>query len=109
FGPPEELLAFFGASDYAEVFGLITDDPDTWADRYRQSPLYDRYVTKQMARSVAAVTMPAPASVPAPVSGRAVGPGPVGPGPVGPGPAAGLGSAGLAPASLGPAGLGPVG
>jgi ABC-type multidrug transport system ATPase subunit len=69
FGPPDELLEFFGAADYAEVFGLITDDPDTWADRYRRSPLYDRYVTKQMGS--VAVTVPAqPMLAPA-----AVGPG----------------------------------
>ncbi len=27
FGPPDELLEFFGAADYAEVFGLITRRP----------------------------------------------------------------------------------
>src|SRR5262249_56027622 len=67
FGPPDELLDFFGAADYAQVFQLITDDPDTWADRYRQSPLYDRYVTEQMAGSAGAAR------------GAAGGPGPPGP------------------------------
>jgi ABC-type multidrug transport system ATPase subunit/pSer/pThr/pTyr-binding forkhead associated (FHA) protein len=49
FGPPDELLDFFGAQDYAEVFSMITDDPNKWASKYRTSEHYTRYVTAQVA------------------------------------------------------------
>ncbi|MGH3739003.1 MAG: ATP-binding cassette domain-containing protein, partial [Micromonosporaceae bacterium] len=34
FGPPDRLLGYFGASEYADVFKWVYDDPDTWAARY---------------------------------------------------------------------------
>ncbi|MDG6106220.1 FHA domain-containing protein [Dactylosporangium aurantiacum] len=34
FGPPADLLAFFGADEYADVFKRVYDDPDGWAARY---------------------------------------------------------------------------
>jgi ABC transport system ATP-binding/permease protein len=45
FGPPEQLLAFFDADDYAEVFTKITDEPERWTRAFRNSPLYARYVS----------------------------------------------------------------
>jgi ABC transport system ATP-binding/permease protein len=34
FGPPGDLLPFFGADEYADVFKQVSDDPDRWAARY---------------------------------------------------------------------------
>ncbi|MFC5002131.1 FHA domain-containing protein [Dactylosporangium cerinum] len=34
FGPPGDLLPFFGAEEYADVFKQVYDDPDGWAARY---------------------------------------------------------------------------
>src|SRR5256886_1563979 len=48
FGPPDELLDFFGAKDYAEVFAGVTDEPEKWTRRYRTSDLYRRYVLDVM-------------------------------------------------------------
>jgi ABC transport system ATP-binding/permease protein len=75
FGPPDELLKFFKAEDYAEVFSKITHNADTWASRYRGSELYAHYVTSQVtpdapARQIAPVasTGPAPTAAVAPLT-----------------------------------------
>ncbi len=44
FGPPDELLPFFEAEDYADVFEKVTHEPDRWAQRYRNSEVYREYV-----------------------------------------------------------------
>lgn len=46
FGPPSELLGFFEAADYADVFAKVTQDPQYWTRRYRDSDLYRRYVAE---------------------------------------------------------------
>jgi ABC-type multidrug transport system ATPase subunit/pSer/pThr/pTyr-binding forkhead associated (FHA) protein len=48
FGPPDKLLDFFGAQDYAEVFAAVTNEPERWTRRYRASDLYRRYVLDVM-------------------------------------------------------------
>ncbi|WP_203920471.1 ATP-binding cassette domain-containing protein [Rugosimonospora africana] len=45
FGPPEDVLEFFGAEDYADVFDMITKKPEEWTRRYRESEHYRRYAT----------------------------------------------------------------
>jgi hypothetical protein len=45
FGPPDQLLGFFDAEDYAEVFQKISDEPERWTRAFRNSPLYARYVS----------------------------------------------------------------
>ncbi|WP_169454370.1 ATP-binding cassette domain-containing protein [Catelliglobosispora koreensis] len=45
FGPVEQLLGFFDAEDYADVFQKITDEPERWTRAFRNSPLYARYVS----------------------------------------------------------------
>jgi ABC-type multidrug transport system ATPase subunit len=44
FGPPDLLLEFFEAEDYADVFDKVTNDADRWAQRYRNSDIYRRFV-----------------------------------------------------------------
>jgi len=44
FGPPDELLGFFGSEDYADVFDKVTNDAERWAQLYRNSDIYRRYV-----------------------------------------------------------------
>ncbi|MFF5073588.1 FHA domain-containing protein [Micromonospora olivasterospora] len=34
FGPPGELLGFFGAAEYADVFTAVAAEPDVWAARF---------------------------------------------------------------------------
>ncbi|MDI1462374.1 ATP-binding cassette domain-containing protein [Catellatospora sp. KI3] len=60
FGPPDQLLDFFGAEDYADVFTKITDEPERWTRAFRNSPLYARYVS-----AVAPVTRDAAPAAPA--------------------------------------------
>lgn len=43
FGPPDQLLGFFGVHEYSDVFRMVSEDPDLWADRFRQSPYFARY------------------------------------------------------------------
>jgi ABC-type multidrug transport system ATPase subunit/pSer/pThr/pTyr-binding forkhead associated (FHA) protein len=63
FGPPDQVLEFFGAKDYADVFAAVTDEPKRWTSRYRGSELYRRYVTDPAERPQSA---PAPAVAAAP-------------------------------------------
>ncbi|WP_344615650.1 FHA domain-containing protein [Dactylosporangium salmoneum] len=51
FGPPGELLEFFGAEDYAEVFREVTNNAEHWVGKYRSSGHYTRYVTDQIAEA----------------------------------------------------------
>ncbi len=44
FGPPDKLLSFFGSEDYADVFDKVTNDPERWAQLYRNSDIYRKYV-----------------------------------------------------------------
>jgi ABC-type multidrug transport system ATPase subunit len=44
FGPPDEILDFFGSEDYADVFHKVTNDPQRWAQKFRNSSLYRAYV-----------------------------------------------------------------
>jgi ABC-type multidrug transport system ATPase subunit len=82
FGPPGELLSFFEADDYADVFATVTREPQRWARRYRESDLHRRYVVEpiaaQLARPVPAAAgagdaageppLDPPATVPAPAT-----------------------------------------
>jgi ABC-type multidrug transport system ATPase subunit len=78
FGPPDELLPFFGSEDYADVFDKVTNDPDRWAQLYRNSDVYRRYVGEvalDLARRDPRPTLPqflptprAPVDAPAPPS-----------------------------------------
>ncbi|WP_018332006.1 FHA domain-containing protein [Actinomycetospora chiangmaiensis] len=43
FGPPDEALAYFGRTDFADVF-LLLQERDDWGERFRRSPAYSRYV-----------------------------------------------------------------
>jgi ABC-type multidrug transport system ATPase subunit/pSer/pThr/pTyr-binding forkhead associated (FHA) protein len=59
YGPPGEALRYFGQTDMAEVFILLEREPETdWAGRFRQSPLYERYVGTGLARPLAPPSAP---------------------------------------------------
>ena len=74
FGPPDELLKFFGAEDYADVFDKVTNDADRWAQLYRNSDIYRKYVgevaleilTRDM-KTPLADAIPTPRPTPRPV------------------------------------------
>ncbi|MGH3394104.1 MAG: ATP-binding cassette domain-containing protein, partial [Streptosporangiaceae bacterium] len=49
FGPPEEGLRHFGQPGWAEVFQAFESEPDRdWADEYRRSPYFHRYIASDM-------------------------------------------------------------
>ncbi len=67
FGPPDELLTFFEAEDYADVFDKVTNDAERWAQRYRNSDVYRKYVgevalelSKTTPREIAFEALPTP-------------------------------------------------
>ena len=74
FGPPDELLKFFGAEDYADVFDKVTNDADRCAQLYRNSDIYRKYVgevaleilTRDM-KTPLADAIPTPRPTPRPV------------------------------------------
>ncbi len=53
FGPPNELLSFFEAPDYADVFDKITREPAYWAQKFRSSDIYRQYVGEPGAQLLA--------------------------------------------------------
>ncbi len=69
FGPPDEILDFFESEDYADVFDKVTYDAKSWAQIYRVSDIYRRYVG-EVARDLALRSLrPKPdAEVPTPRS-----------------------------------------
>ncbi|HEX6873882.1 MAG TPA: ATP-binding cassette domain-containing protein [Micromonosporaceae bacterium] len=66
FGPPDELLAFFGSEDYADVFDKVTNDPDRWAQKYRNSDIYRKYVGEVALQLLASETVEPSLAVPTP-------------------------------------------
>ncbi|HET9255198.1 MAG TPA: ABC transporter permease, partial [Pseudonocardiaceae bacterium] len=59
YGPPGEALRYFGQTDMAEVFLLLEREAQTdWAQRFRNSPLYARYVGTGLARPEAPSSPP---------------------------------------------------
>jgi ABC-type multidrug transport system ATPase subunit len=83
FGPPDELLGFFGSEDFADVFDKVTNDPHRWAQIYRNSDIYRKYVGEvalDLARrdvrptipSVLPTLRPAPAPAATPAGGPVV-------------------------------------
>ena len=60
FGPPGDLLAYFGASEYADVFKQVYDDPDGWAARFAAT------VTPPPASAERAAPSPQPTLAPPP-------------------------------------------
>ena len=49
FGPPADGLPYFGQPDWAEVFQAFEAEPDRdWADDYRRSRYYQRYVAADL-------------------------------------------------------------
>ncbi|MEJ2862515.1 ATP-binding cassette domain-containing protein [Actinomycetospora flava] len=45
FGPPREALSYFGVTDFADLFLLLERQSGAeWAERFRRSPLGERYI-----------------------------------------------------------------
>lgn len=70
FGPPQEALEYFGASDYADIFTRLEQDRDTdWKGKFRESAQWRECVVGQLQENVAAHTS-ARAPAPAPPARR---------------------------------------
>jgi len=70
FGPPAEALTYFGQRDFADLFLLLERDRQTdWAERFRRSPQYARYLGRASAPSRRPPAPPAPAPAPRRQSG----------------------------------------
>ncbi|MGE5827358.1 MAG: ATP-binding cassette domain-containing protein [Micromonosporaceae bacterium] len=65
FGPPDTVLDFFEAEDYADVFDKVTNDAQRWAQRYRNSDSYRTYVGEVALQVAGLSPVPSP-PVPAP-------------------------------------------
>lgn len=71
FGPPSEVLTFFEAETYADVFAKVTEAPQEWARRYRESDLHRKYVAEPITAAwAAAFSRTEPAAPPAPTDER---------------------------------------
>lgn len=46
FGPPDEALTYFGVDDFDGIYSKLEADttPEAWAQRYRQSAHYQKYI-----------------------------------------------------------------
>jgi ABC transport system ATP-binding/permease protein len=65
FGPPAEALEYFGQRDFADLFLLLERERGTpWAQRFRASPQYARYVERAGGPQRPAGPPPAPAPAP---------------------------------------------
>ncbi|NUT33517.1 MAG: ATP-binding cassette domain-containing protein, partial [Hamadaea sp.] len=73
FGPPDELLGFFGSEDYADVFHKVTHEPQRWAHEFRASEIYRRYVGDVAQELARAKAQESGAAVPAPRSAATAG------------------------------------
>ena len=67
FGPPAEVLEFFGAKDYADVFEMITNDAQGWGMRYRNSETYRKHVGEVVLQLTTSTAVPSQASPSLPV------------------------------------------
>ncbi|RIK46719.1 MAG: ABC transporter ATP-binding protein [Chloroflexi bacterium] len=57
FGPPQQALEYFGASDYADIFTRLERERDTdWKGRFRASPQWKECVVAQLQEGAAART-----------------------------------------------------
>ena len=74
FGPPAEVLRFFGAQDYADVFEMITSDAPAWAVRYRNSDAYREHIGDVVLRLTPSVPQRVPAQA-SPPTGQQASPG----------------------------------
>ena len=65
FGPPQEALQYFGVTDFADLFLMLDREKGVdWADRFRRSPQWARYVGAPDAHRRAALGPTAPAQAP---------------------------------------------
>ncbi|MDF2979761.1 MAG: transporter, ATP-binding component, partial [Actinomycetospora sp.] len=64
FGPPREALQYFGVTDFADLFLLLDREKGVdWADRFRRSPQWARYIGAD-ARRAPGRGVPVPAEAP---------------------------------------------
>jgi ABC-type multidrug transport system ATPase subunit len=70
FGPPDEALTYFGVQSFDSIYEKLEDElsPEEWGRRYRESPLYDRFVRQRLAASGIALDDPLAASVAVPAA-----------------------------------------
>ncbi|MDD7937639.1 ATP-binding cassette domain-containing protein [Actinomycetospora lutea] len=66
FGPPREALTYFGVTDFADLFLLLERRSGAeWAERFRRSPLGERYIgTPPPSRPAARAPAPAATAPP---------------------------------------------
>ena len=51
YGPPRDALAYFGVSDFPDIYAQIEAvEPEVWERRYRESELYRRLVRERLAQ-----------------------------------------------------------
>ncbi|MDP7733382.1 FHA domain-containing protein [Mycobacterium paragordonae] len=61
FGPPQQALAYFGCTDFADLFILLENDTDTdWTTRYTNSPLHTAFTPTEHPPTPIPTPTPAP-------------------------------------------------
>jgi ABC-type multidrug transport system ATPase subunit/pSer/pThr/pTyr-binding forkhead associated (FHA) protein len=58
FGPPDQLLGFFGAAEYADVFAAVAAEPDAWAARFAATHAPAAAASPPMQRAAATAASP---------------------------------------------------
>lgn len=50
FGPPDEALEYFGVAEFDEIYEKLENErsPEEWAENYRQSPQFCKFVVKRL-------------------------------------------------------------
>ena len=68
FGPPQEALAYFGVQEFDEIYIKIEEEqsPETWAQQYQNSALFQRYVAQRQEALEFSNLKVAPRPVPSP-------------------------------------------
>jgi len=68
FGPPDQALSYFGKTDFADIYNLVKDEPLVYAERFKASPEYQRYVVARQREIPAATAGATTQSAPRPRS-----------------------------------------
>jgi ABC-type multidrug transport system ATPase subunit len=75
YGPPEEALAYFAVQDFDAIYEKLENErtPQAWAEKYRQSAQYQKFVVARLQEKYGAlVQTPPPHSLPR-VQGKGTG------------------------------------
>jgi ABC-type multidrug transport system ATPase subunit len=64
YGPPQEALSYFGVKEFDDIYDKVQGEqnPEAWAEQYRQSEQYQRFVVSRLPQESSAARRSAPGS-----------------------------------------------